>query len=450
MAAVALLVLLAWQLIWGAAAAGFGLAGCNTTCGDGAGPPRCHYPATGFNLTCEPASHHGSPPRLLLGDGARLLQVAEISLRNSTVRVVINSNGAFVNTSSAARDTPFVLAPGKANELVVTGCGVQATLRGDDDVGLVSSCSSSCSDDGSDVAATTTTSYYPAPAGRSDKYCSGVGCCQAPIPVGRTSFHVRLRRLLFDGDGGARSAVRDKRGHVFVAEAGWFDQESVGPEILRHEHDDTAVAVPVVLAWAIWPSGAEREKRAAATVNATVGRYDINECDAEWMKQACHGYCINTWGSYECVSATVSIIRKIKLRRAKRLKQKFFVQNRGQLLQQLMSLRADIAERMIIPLEELEKATNNFDLARVLGGGGHGMVYKGILSDLHVVAIKKPKNGIQREIDEFINEVAILSQINHRNVVRLFGCCLETQVPLLVYEFISNVPRFMIIYTRKI
>jgi len=129
----------------------------------------------------------------------------------------------------------------------------------------------------------------------------------------------------------------------------------------------------------------------------------------------------------------------IKKRRRIKQKNKFFKRNGGLLLQQqLASHEANIENTTLFNSKDLENATDHFNVNRILGQGGQGTVYKGMLADGKIVAVKKSKVIDERKLGEFINEVVILSQINHRNVVKLIGCCLETEVSLLVYEYIPN------------
>ncbi|PPS12690.1 hypothetical protein GOBAR_AA07942 [Gossypium barbadense] len=122
-----------------------------------------------------------------------------------------------------------------------------------------------------------------------------------------------------------------------------------------------------------------------------------------------------------------------------KLKQKLFERNGGLLFQKKMSSnKGGLDKAKLFSSKELEIASDKYNENRILGCGGQGMVFKGMLSDGRIVAVKKSKTINEGYLEQFINEIFILSQIDHRNIVKLLGCCLETEVPLLVYEFIPN------------
>lgn len=90
--------------------------------------------------------------------------------------------------------------------------------------------------------------------------------------------------------------------------------------------------------------------------------------------------------------------------------------------------------------EELKKATNNFEPESILGEGGFGRVFKGVLSDGTAVAIKRLMNGGQQGDKEFLVEVEMLSRLHHRNLVKLVGyySSRDTSQNLLCYELVPN------------
>ncbi|CAA2934070.1 receptor-like serine/threonine-protein kinase ALE2 [Olea europaea var. sylvestris] len=90
------------------------------------------------------------------------------------------------------------------------------------------------------------------------------------------------------------------------------------------------------------------------------------------------------------------------------------------------------------PLPELEKATDKFSSKRVLGEGGFGRVYHGIMGDGTEVAVKLLTRENQNGDQEFIAEVEMLSRLHHRNLVKLVGICIEERTRCLVYELVPN------------
>ncbi|KAK9706589.1 hypothetical protein RND81_07G137400 [Saponaria officinalis] len=99
---------------------------------------------------------------------------------------------------------------------------------------------------------------------------------------------------------------------------------------------------------------------------------------------------------------------------------------------------ADDLELPIFDLYSMVVATNNFSEANLLGQGGFGRVYKGVMQDGEEVAVKRLSKESGQGCEEFKNEVRLIAKLQHRNLVRLFGCCVETDEKMLVYEYLKN------------
>ena len=140
-------------------------------------------------------------------------------------------------------------------------------------------------------------------------------------------------------------------------------------------------------------------------------------------------YFLSIVGTTGCVFVIIVMLFIFLLRKEKKKTREFYEKNGGPTLEKAKIIKLFKKEELMPILKD-----SNF-----IGKGNFGAVYKGNLGN-EVVAVKKTINGDLLENEQFANEVIIQSQVIHRNIVRLIGCCLEVDTPLLVYEFLSNGP----------
>lgn len=98
----------------------------------------------------------------------------------------------------------------------------------------------------------------------------------------------------------------------------------------------------------------------------------------------------------------------------------------------------ELQEPPLYTFNMLRNATNNFQESNKLGEGGFGPVYKGILDTGKEIAVKRLSRASGQGIEEFMNEVVVISKLQHRNLVKLLGCCIEGDEKMLLYEYMPN------------
>ncbi|KAG6716982.1 hypothetical protein I3842_04G075500 [Carya illinoinensis] len=392
------------------------------------------------------------------------LEVLEINIAECTVRVSYPIFSSCTNVTNSTKNMELEESPFGfsgyyySNSFVAMGCNNSASMWSifPDDSVSYGGCNSPC-----DRAPFTNGSR-----------CNATNCCQATISSTLQAFSTTIepKNSSNNGYGSSRECK-----YAFLVDRNWFETSFTEPK--------PNMSVPVVLEWGLdittfYSLPIQKNSTAREYKNSTyscypwrmlqkfttmycecergyggnpylVGGYeDINECvDPEYFNVTCtpDTRCENTEGFYRCVAAKntkLSIIigvstslgvlflifcgwgsyKVIKKRMRIKRKEKFFKQNGGLLLKQQLSTnnKVNVENTKLFNSKELENATNRFSAL------------------FTKFAIKKSMVIDEEKLQAFINEVVILSQINHKNVVKLLGCCLETAVPLLVYEFIPN------------
>ncbi|GJN27031.1 hypothetical protein PR202_gb15009 [Eleusine coracana subsp. coracana] len=479
---------------------------CQRQCGDVEIP----YPfgigencslSSGFNINCQ--AQDGVSKPFLIGDGG--FEVLNISLTESTIRVLNFIASYCYNTSTGnmepggfawidASDTPYRFSD-VHNKFTVIGCNTLAYISSSssNNIGYQSGCVSTCSRM-SDLT---------------DGSCSGMGCCQTEIPRGMDYYSVDFKTGFYPN--GSQSISNFSRcSYAILMEAAEFNFSAA--YINTNKFNETrAGRAPMVTDWAIRNGTASCEvaKRNETGTYACLssnsecvdsvngpgyvcncshgyqgnpylpdGCKDVNECNNNPCPSG--AVCTDTTGGYKCscpagrkfskqtntcnpdTSLIIGVIVAFfvlmifsfsgymifEKRKLNKVKQEYFNQHGGLLLFQRMRSERGISFTVFTEAE-LVHATNNYDKSTIIGKGGHGTVYKGIIKDKGQVAIKRCALISERQKKEFGQEMLILSQINHKNIVKLVGCCLEVEVPMLVYEFIPNDTLYELIHGKN-
>ncbi|CAO2833454.1 unnamed protein product [Amaranthus hypochondriacus] len=116
--------------------------------------------------------------------------------------------------------------------------------------------------------------------------------------------------------------------------------------------------------------------------------------------------------------------------------------------QEISSSHTQDGDLPLFDFEEIYKATSNFSWRNKLGQGGFGFVYKGILSDGQEIAVKRLSKDSNQGVREFKNEASCIIKLQHRNLVKLLGCCTYEDENLLIYEYMPNMSLDMFIFDR--